>query len=94
MILDYRNMGENERRYRNGKVLVDGEEVRLVFYVDTEAGIVKSYDVFGDARVHTCAEVEAATNPPARRLELADGICFKTLHGKVELIEPVAAPSC
>lgn len=34
------------------KVLLDGQEIKLVWFADTEAGIVKTYDIFGDAKPH------------------------------------------
>lgn len=45
MILDYSKTGEAERLWQNGRVLLDGVEVKSVFYVDTKAGLVKTYDV-------------------------------------------------
>lgn len=56
MILDYRNYGDLERQYNHGKVLVDGQEIRQVFYVDTERGFVRTYDVLGDAKPHATRE--------------------------------------
>lgn len=47
MILDYENeMGPLERKYMYGTVLVDGREIDMVKYADTEAGIVRTLEIF------------------------------------------------
>jgi hypothetical protein len=38
------------------RCLVDGSEVADVWYVDTEAGIVRRYDVLGDGLAHNIYE--------------------------------------
>lgn len=95
MKLDYRNydnQGELEREYAHGKVLVDGREIKQVFYVDTEAGFVRSYDVLGDNKAHATCEcldpevvrkaLEGETEPWDQPL---DGALSKYIRGVVEL---------
>lgn len=46
MIIDVRKWTDEEReRYRGSCVFIDGCEIPKVWYVDTEAGIVKTYAV-------------------------------------------------
>lgn len=47
MILDFRTgrRGALEAEYQNGRTTLDGVEVRLVFYVNTGAGLLKTYDL-------------------------------------------------
>jgi hypothetical protein len=39
-----------------GRVFLDGVEVFQAWYINTETGVVKTYDVLGDKRVHTIRE--------------------------------------
>lgn len=75
MIIDYSDdpTGINERRMQGGKVIVNGKEIRACFYIDTEKGIVKSYDVHDDGRFY----LNAARNAPD----------YKTLEGEIVLID-------
>lgn len=82
MILDYNKYGPLEREYNSGNVLVDGRVIRAVFYVDTEAGFVRSYDVLGDGKAHSIHEDVTVEQP----FELREGaVYFKTVRGVVEL---------
>ena len=57
MILDYSRADENgkmgglEQKYALGVVLVDGKEIKLVRYADTQAGFVVTFDVVPDGIV-------------------------------------------
>lgn len=54
MIIDCRKWRGKEDADRERCIVhVDGQEIRGVFYVDTDAGLVKTYDVFGDGRTYT-----------------------------------------
>lgn len=57
MILDYTKTpfsSECESHF-GATVFVDGLKIERVFYVDTVSGVVRSYDVRGDAQVlHRC----------------------------------------
>jgi hypothetical protein len=98
MIIDCREASwiasfpENRKR-----VLVDGVEIRQVFYVDTDAGFVRTYDVLGDAQAHATREmIEANIIAAARDKDYAgsnsepwdmplDGVMSKYVRGVVEL---------
>jgi len=101
MILDYsRNPdGENERRwFKRGRVLVDGVEIKSAWYVDTEAGVVKTYDIFRDGKFATATDRAPINAPfecwvpenfPGREVECPPhGVLSETLRGKVELVFP------
>lgn len=82
------------RRWGN-KVFVDGIEIKLVFYVDTEAGIVKTYDVFRNGLIRSTAgrellsellKVYTPSDFPGREVECPkNGVMSETLRGKVEI---------
>ena len=48
-IADFREMNALARAASLGTVLVDGREVRMAFYVDTEIGKVMTFDLSGVA---------------------------------------------
>ena len=71
---------------------VDGKEIALVWYADTEAGIVKTYDVLRDGKVYMTSDIKALAALDIRvkrfhgKIELPEGgIMSETLRGKVEL---------
>jgi len=45
MILNYKQTGPLEEEFSLGRVLVDGQQVNQVHFVDTVAGFVETYDV-------------------------------------------------
>lgn len=70
---------ETQRR----RVFVDGTEIRYVFYVDTEKGLVHTYDVHADDDGY-CRK--------SRGLEVYDdawetesGVMASTVYGRVDL---------
>jgi len=74
-----------------GKVFVDGVEIRHVFYVNTDMGRVKTYDVFRDGG-YCLTQPEDGTAPfhpddflPAVVKCPKDGVVYEVLTGKVEL---------
>jgi hypothetical protein len=65
MIIDVRTWTDAEReRYRGSCVFVNGCEVPKVWYVDTDAGIVKTYAVLFDATAELIRRVRAWTSSP------------------------------
>lgn len=76
------------------RCLVDGKEINCVWYADTEAGIVKTYDVLGDGKAHATRELigfgtlSVDSMVVNHRLVEApiDGVVSVTLSGKVELL--------
>ncbi len=83
MILDFRNAGGNEWKHSGSRCTVNGNPVDLVFYVDTDSGLVKSYDVLGDRKVHTVREV-GITLPEGAEID-DRGVMFKAVRGVVEI---------
>lgn len=83
MIIDYNKdpLGDDELAMVGGTCLVDGVEIKQVFYADTDAGVVHSYDVLGDGKVHT---VHDAVRTEGMLINSA-GVYYKTLHGNTEL---------
>lgn len=71
-----------------GVCLLDGKEVKQVWYVDTEAGIVKTYDVLHDGVVHPGWNY-LPKDFPNRDVDCSEGSPLsETLRGKVELYGP------
>jgi len=72
------------------RCFVDGKEIDKPWYIDTDAGVVKSYDVLGDGQYHQPHE---RTEWPAG-VECLDiehgGLMSKTICGVVR-IEPPAS---
>lgn len=83
MILDYNKnpLGDNELAMVGGTCLVDGVEIKQVFYADTDMGVVNSYDAFGDGKVHT---VHDAVRMEGMYINSA-GVYYKIVRGNVEL---------
>lgn len=99
MKLDYSKMGPNERLFMGGTVKVNGREIKQVFFVDTAAGIVKSYDVLGDGKVHAGREfVQQFANAAqqiGREIHVPphpDHAVWEVLRGNVELLGPDRRP--
>lgn len=69
------------------RVFVDDVEIRQVWYLDTESGIVKTYDVLGDDKAHLSREVAILVKGGLQLsgdVELPiDGVASKTIHGNV-----------
>ncbi len=89
-----------------GKCFVDGRQIAQVWFADTETGVVKTYDVFGDGKARaTCGGYSAIDKPfgdvlytpadfPGREVECPlDGAVSEMLRGKVELIESADGPA-
>ena len=90
MILDWSQPGPNEEKMGGGKLLLDGREIKSVWYVDTEAGIVKSYEVFGEGKLaYYCDEDTIRMRFPDGVPENVDAplndIFSITLKGKIEM---------
>jgi hypothetical protein len=71
--------------FQMGKCLVDGIEIYNVWFADTAAGIVKTYDVFGDCCVHSVYDGDMAIASFPHYVETVDELFTITIHGKVEL---------
>ena len=71
------------------RCFVDGAEVHHVWFVDTNLGIVKSYDVLCDGRIYERGQlfdIEAALAAGTSEWEITlSGALSKTVRGKVEL---------
>jgi hypothetical protein len=73
--------GESQRR----RVFVDGVEVHGVWYVDTEAGIAKTYHVVLGGTV-TSSRFKRLMVPDDWEIEAPlDGVVSRTIRGQVEL---------
>lgn len=54
MIIDCRKWHTKEDAARERCIVhVGGQEIRQSYYLDTEAGVVQTYDVFGDGQAHS-----------------------------------------
>ncbi len=85
---------EGFAKFHKAKCLVDGVEIKQVWYADTEVGVVKSYDVLGDGKPY------ATRDPLIQALMLDgkvvegiepwdlpfDGVASKTVRGKIEFV--------
>lgn len=100
MIIDFRipsaRESEETKAMQNGRVTVDGEEIHQVFYADTEAGIVKTFDVFRNFKptaVRRSADMDdiwVAGDFPGREVDAPpDGVLSETLRGRVELFRRI-----
>lgn len=99
MIIDCRKWSSDPDRMarEQSRVFVDGVEIKQVWYVDTDAGFVCSYDVLGDGKAHATREridPEVIIAARAKEVEPWDmpenGAMSKTVRGQVEL-RPFAA---
>ncbi len=69
---------------RNGKVTLDGTEIKLVWYANSETGVVKTYDVSGDGQIYLSRNSIVSS----REVEDVDGVWSMTLRGKVRMFAP------
>lgn len=84
-VANFRPMNGLAHKAIGGSCFVDGREIKQAWFVDTEAGIVKTYDVLGDGKLHSGREFTSA-DFPGREVESPwDGVVSETLHGKVDL---------
>ena len=88
MIFDFsRNpLGLDEQEAIGMRLFLNGTEIKLCWFIDTEAGIVKTHDVLGDNRAHWSGEKldwpEGTELDPNKAASL-------TLTGVVEIREPI-----
>ncbi len=68
-----------------GTCLVDGVEILCVHFADTEAGIVRTFDVFRDGKAHWTGESELAREFSGREVDCSGQVFSETLRGKIEL---------
>lgn len=72
--------------FNMGKCLVDGIEIYCVWFADTAAGVVKSYDIVGDCCVHSVYDGDIPITCIPHYIETVDDIFSITIEGKVDLI--------
>ena len=93
MIINFRSKDPVERgaayQWIQGKCFVDGREVKLVHFVDTSAGIVKSYDISGDGQTFFPRSDGAWPDD----VEDLDGVMSINIRGVVRLVRPTAQPA-
>jgi hypothetical protein len=86
---------DHEAKY---ELLLDGVDVaRGAWFIDTEAGIVKTYDVLGDGLRHTPEELLQYQDSlhDKEDLELRPGFAAsRTLRGKVEFRKVEGQKEC
>ena len=73
------------------RCFLDGKEIKQVWYVDTDAGIVKTMDVFGDDKTYHRYSLDgeklAALLGSGRDIDAPfDKAISETLRGNVELV--------
>ena len=96
MIINYKRWnGEadcGEHQLFQGKCLVDGREIRSVWFADTEEGIVKTYSVDGTDVIY--AAISGWRHDPKYSpmldhpdIENTGGVLSRTLRGRIELFE-------
>lgn len=92
MIVDVRTWTPADREhYRGARVLLDGREIPEVWYVDTDAGIVKTYAVLFDAPVALVERIRAALDRPAlnaREIFAAERFSVELLPADYEIESP------
>lgn len=62
---------------------MDGKDIRACFWIDTEAGIAKTYDVLGDGKAYLFDKLPIVDRAFAKATE--SGIAYKTVRGSIEL---------
>jgi hypothetical protein len=93
---DFRDgMNRLAREALNGTCLVDGVPVTLAFFIDTEAGVVRTYDLSGfpgmpdhlmDGKIHAACELSPNLIEELYPDEdLSGGVLSRTLYGRVDL---------
>jgi hypothetical protein len=91
VIIDCRNPTPSTAERQ--RVFVDGAEIRLVWYLDTELGLVRTYDVLGDGKPHSTLAPLSPDATRKRDIESGvegwdmplDGLMSKAIYGAVEL---------
>lgn len=73
------------------RIFVDGEEIKSVWYVDTDACVVKTYDVLDRCDVAItvlgyAGVIDASWDAPP------DGVFSKTLHGAITIETIMESP--
>lgn len=77
-------------RSRTWRIFVDGREINEVFYLDTDAGFVRTYDVLGTGDVIGAPAYDGYGKPidPDPSWEGGGtGVYWKTIHGVVTMEE-------
>lgn len=94
MIYDVTDPDGKDYIFMPGVPCLDGEPVMLAFYVDTETGIIKTYQMPGfNPTISYCALAIPPEQRPPGTLEIG-GVLYRVLTGKVT-IEPFSKwPSC
>ncbi len=97
MIIDCRLWWADPDRMARERVhvFIDGVEIKQVWYVDTEAGFVKTYDVLEDGAVHSSWDISKLrldSSFTANWEMPLGGAASKTIHGSIEL-RPFDVPS-
>lgn len=96
---NWRHLTEEEWRKLRCRVFLDRVEMQQVWYANTDTGVIRTYDVFGDGDPHLVRELKFSPREamlPLRcfhsivvsgeRLEILDGgLLGRTLRGKVEI---------
>lgn len=91
-VVDFHHMDDLAREAIGGTCLLDGREIKQVWFADTEAGIVRTYDVLGDGKVHRGGREFLTRDFPGRDVgSPVDGVLSETLRGKVELFAAAEA---
>jgi hypothetical protein len=87
MILDFKHRASYPSgiigSYFGCKCFVNGQEVKQVWFIDTEAGLVRTYDVLGDGKVHSCYESMSPNDA-----EVLNEVWTKDLYGEVTVELP------
>lgn len=89
MIINFREKKDSE--WFGAKVLVDGIEIWQAWFVDTDAGVVKTYDVLGDKRainIRADEDIAALKAADPSLEELGCGLLSRTITGAVQLFRP------
>jgi hypothetical protein len=91
LIIDFRSDDPKEKtlayQHVGSHCFLDGKEIQQAYYVDTDAGIAKSYDVLGDGKVHETYE-RSEWPEGVEEIGHGSGIMSITLHGRVQILPP------
>lgn len=95
MIIDCRTKEGCELAVRNRwRCFLNGKEIRLVWYVDTEGGFIRTLDVLGDGEPHPVRRgfgtvCYQTSDFRGRDVQAPlDGVLSETLYGHIELRPP------
>jgi len=83
-----KNSGPPSSRHN---VFVDGKQIPLTWYADTDAGIVKTFDL-GDGQIHTARELLRLA-PGVFEVEEGNVLVSRILTGTVTLIAVPIEPN-